>query len=382
VDFSIRQTHSRDGICAAAQCAANLESATLSRNFVLRALCKFTAALFLTGCGELVLQTTTEPGPTFRVSGSTLMDPCDNPVILRGVNEMVTFIPNGGNDGSTCFDEIAKTGANSVRLYWTTDDTADNLDRLLSNAEKYRLVPIIYVFNSKLNGPAPTNVSEAVNYWTNTDLNILPTVLKHKNWLVIALRERDQTSSVIADQWASYFATAVTQMRNAGIDVPLAIDAPQNSDKIDGGDIGALAAHGPDLISADQNLLLSTNAWWKDTVANDFNMLTAAANANLPLLVGEFSVKAQAPNQSCGSLFDYESLLQIAQQNGIGWEAWSWGAAHNQLPACTDMDMTNNGVYGDFHPGWGDVVSVTDDNSIQRTSRLASFVPGKGCTQR
>lgn len=380
---SIRLTLARDWICVAAQRVANLESVTLSRYFVHCALCKLTAALFLMGCGELVLQTTTEPGPTFRVSGSTLLDPCDDPVILRGVNEMVTFIPNGGNDGSTCFDEIAKTGANSVRLYWTTNDTADNLDRLLSNAEKYRLIPIVYVFNPRLpDNTAPTSVSQAVEYWTSTSLNILPTVLKHKSWLIIALRERDQTSPVSADQWSSYFATAVAQMRNAGIGVPLAIDAPYlDVDGIDGGNIGALAAYGPDLISADQNLLLSTNAWWQTDPASDFDMLTAAANTKLPLLVGEFSVDAQLPNSEvCGSLFEYQHVLQNAQDHAIGWEAWSWGAANNKY--CPSLNMTSDGTYlGLDQVTWGKDVAVANANSIKNTSKLAAFVPGKGCPQ-
>ena len=176
----------------------------MKNRFSCRPLWKLIPALSLIGCGNIVLQTTSEPeqnsnllnsdagvvSDTFFVSGPTLFDPCGKPVILRGVNEMVTFVPDG-KDGNPYFDDIVTTGANSVRIYWRTTDTADELDRLLSNAETHKLIPIIYVFNYP--GPttpsSSTSVSQAAKFWTQQD--IIPIVLKHQQWLIITLRERD-----------------------------------------------------------------------------------------------------------------------------------------------------------------------------------------------
>src|SRR5690606_24248087 len=51
----------------------------------------------------------------FYVQGAKLFDRCGEEVVLRGVNKMSVWTDRQGND----FSEIAKTGANSVRIVWT-----------------------------------------------------------------------------------------------------------------------------------------------------------------------------------------------------------------------------------------------------------------------
>ena len=63
---------------------------------------------------------------TFHVTGRFLYDRCNEKVVLRGVNEMVVW--TAGKDGAPEFAEIAKTGANSVRIVWTEEGTASELD--------------------------------------------------------------------------------------------------------------------------------------------------------------------------------------------------------------------------------------------------------------
>lgn len=361
----------------------------MNDRFSCRPLWKLMPALSLIGCGNIVLQTTSEPeqnsfslnsdagvvSDTFFVSGPTLFDPCGQPVVLRGVNEMVTFTYQS-KDGSAYLGEIAKTGANSIRIYWTTNDTKDDLERLLTNTEKNKLIPIIYVFNYQLGPstvPIPTTVSQAADFWTRSD--ILPIVLKHQQWLIIALREKDLPATESLSDWGSNYDTQVKRLRDAAINVPLAIDAPNY-----GLDIGNLAQSGQARIDADprRNLLLNTNAWWTNVTADVIRSnITTVTNASLPLLIGEFSDYAQYPN--CTSLiFDYSTLIQVAQETGSGWEAWSWGAARNTQP-CSTLDMTTDqGKFDNLSP-WGREVALTNGNSIQRTSAPAKFTPGRGC---
>ena len=357
--------------------------------FSCRLLWKLIPALSLVGCGNIVLQTTSEPeentsllnsdagvvSDTFFVSGSTLFDPCGKPVVLRGVNEMVTFVPDG-KDGNPYFDDIANTGANSIRIYWRTTDTKDELDQLLSNAETHKLIPIIYVFNypSPSTPSSSTTVMQAADFWTRSD--IVPIVLKHQQWLIIALRERDLLTTETTDQWASNFDAAVQQIRQASINVPLAIDAPAIGTTY-GADIDTLTATGATRISDDpqHNLLLSTNAWWQNYTSDTITSKITAA-ASLPLLIGEFSVNAQPPYSPCGNLFDYAALLQVAQDTGTGWEAWSWGAVTNQN--CASLDMTNGGSSSSYS-AWGQDVAISNVKSIHNTSVPARFTPGKGC---
>ncbi len=313
---------------------------------------------------------------TFFVSGPTLFDPCGKPVILRGVNEMVTFTYES-KDGSAYFGEIAKTGANSIRIYWTTSDTKDDLDRLLTNAEANKLLPIIYVFNYPND---LTQVSDAANFWVRPEISAV--VQKHQRWLIIALRERALQATGTLDDWASKFDSAVRQLRAAQINVPLAIDAPNYGQDIDSLTLpGQNTLRGQERILADpqHNVLLNVNAWWLNYTPDMItSKITSAANASLPLMIGEFSdyLKPQLPQLQC-TPFDYATLIHVAQQMRVGWQVWSWGAAHNT--DCNMFDMTVGGQFSALVVPWGQDVAVTNTDSIHNTSVPAKYTPGRGC---
>jgi mannan endo-1,4-beta-mannosidase len=339
----------------------------------------------LLGCGNVSLQTTflaeqnsentnsnAPLSPTFFVLGRSLFDPCRQPVILRGINEMITF--SDGKDGIPEYSEIAKTHANSVRIYWRTSDTANELDVALTNSEQQKLIPIVYVFNYLITNPnIVTTVSMAADYWTRSD--VLSVVNKHQHWLIIALRERNVPySGTPADTaaWAANYDSAVKRLRLAGINVPLAIDAPNS-----GSDIDTLRMLGLARIAADSihNLLLSVNAWWS-TMPDIRNEFTLAQQAALPLMVGEVSGYAQpgCPNTQ----FDYSTLMAAAQDTGTGWLAWSWGGVKNFDCPGGFLDMTTDGTYAGL-VGWGYNVAVGDTNSIQNTAAPSVYTPGSVC---
>ncbi len=352
------------------------------------------------GCGDVNLQTTfladqntnnsnSNTGvlsPTFFVQGRSLYDPCGKPVVLRGINEMITFIPAPGNTGSSVFPQIAQTQANSVRLYWQMTDTADEIDVALTNAEQWKLIPIIYVFSHDPNNPnnphVTTTVSMAADYWTSTTTSptMVSVMQKHEHWLIIALREKNLTTAESPSDWATNYQTAVARIRNAGINVPLAIDAPT-----EGSDIDTLQSMGLAMIAADpnHNLLLNVNAWSSyftaDAIRSD---LTAAQQAALPLIVGEFSGYEQP---GCSNTpFDYSTLLAVAQETGTGFLAWSWGGATNFDCPVGYLDMTPDGTYAGLisKAGWGYNVAVADPNSIQIQNNKAgpsAYSPGSVC---
>lgn len=349
------------------------------------------------GCGDAYLQTTSLAdqnsdnsntgvlSPTFFVQGRSLYDPCGQPVILRGINEMITFIPGKTGilpSGTNVFSEIAKTQANSVRLYWQLTDTADEIDVALTNAEQQKLIPIIYVFNYDSSDPsssyATTKVSMAAGYWTNSA--IASVIQKHSHWLIIALRERNLPTAESADDWATNYSAAVASIRNAGVNVPLAIDAPN-----EGSDIAALwqSSELARIAAADpsHNLLWNVNAWWNNYTADMItNALTNAQLAALPLIVGEFSGYAQ-PN--CPQTqFDYATLLAASQQTGTGFLAWSWGGAKNfDCNPGSLLDMTDDGTYQGLvtKAAWGYDVAVGDANSIQKNPMPPAYSPGSAC---
>jgi len=349
-------------------------------SFLIFGGCSIAAATF--ACGSIDLRATQiseEPppdnsnqgirSPTFYVSGQRLFDPCAKPVLLRGVNEMVTYIP--GKSGADAFREIAKTKANSVRIYWRTSDSDQELDTVLRDAEAQQLLPIVYVFNreSEPGRSAPTPLDDAVNYWTRPE--IVRVVQAHKTWLIIALREKGE-SDPSESNWLRRYGDAIVKVRSHGIEVPLAIDAP-----LTGSDTQTLLDVGHDLIATDRNLLLNVNLGLSSDSADTFAaQLGAAHDLGLPLLVGELSGWSQTPEYDCKEPFAYSTVLAAAQAKQTGWLAWSWGFARNQI--CGRLDMAQSGLYDNLQD-WGLAVASLDENSIERTSVKPHYVPGGSC---
>ena len=352
-------------------------------------LCGCPIAAVLFACGSVDLQATaldqqqTQPdvscdvvgSSTFHVAGRHLCSPCGEAVVLRGANEMVTYI--GAQAAEAAFSEIAKTNANSIRLYWHTSDSADDLDRVLSDAEAQRLVPIVYAFNGGESEQdqvvIPTSVSQAVDYWTSEAVKRV--LDKHQSWLIIALREKSTDASQTAGTWASRYDAAIARMRTASINVPLAIDAP-----LAGSDVETLlSSSGQARIAADpsHNLLLNVNAGGSsdsgETLAAQLNRARAAV---LPLLIGEVSGFSHTADYSCAGQYNYSTVLAAAEKTQTGWLAWSWGFAKNQY--CPALDMTTDGTFSGL-TDWGLDAAVTNENGINKTSRATQYVPGSSC---
>ncbi len=311
----------------------------------------------------------------FYISGQSLMDPCGNPVVLRGVNEMPTFMYQS-KDGSSYFGEITQTHSNAIRLYWQTSDSKDDLDRLLVDAEAKRMLPVVYALNNAATNSS-TSFENAASYWTGPD--ILPVVMKHRQWLIIALRERSTAGSTVAQaNWAENVDAAVRTIRQAGINVPLAVDAPQY-----GFDVTTLAQTGATRILTDprQNIVFSINAWWPNASSDVIRTnITTVTNAGLPVIIGEFSGYAQNAPDCQNITYDWATIIQVAQDTHVGWFAWSWGAAAN-TPPCLNLNMTQGGTYATLY-NWGYQVAAVAANNpygIPSTSIPSSFVPGAGC---
>jgi len=303
-------------------------------------------------------------GSTFRVEGRHLHDRCGERVVLRGVNEMIVW--SAGKDGVPEFAEIAKTGANSVRIVWNEEGSAAELDAAIGNAVAAELIPMIE--HHSATGDLSL-LPEVVDYWV--DPAVVEVLQKHERYLLLNIANEAGDGSVTADEFRSAYATAIDRIRATGLTLPLIIDAPQW-----GQDIDTLQAVGHDLIDHDpeKNLLFSVHMWWHDADGTRVrNEIAESVEMGLPLIVGEFSQHAvyqcdQAP-------FAYRVLLEEAEAHGVGWLAWSWGAVPNN--DCKDeggFDMTTDGTFGNWNE-WAEVVAVTDPNSIQNTSvRPASIV--------
>jgi mannan endo-1,4-beta-mannosidase len=315
------------------------------------------AALFLFISFPLVAAPPAEP--RFYLEGRHLYDRCGERVVLRGVNKMNVWTDP---DGIPSFAEIAKTGANTVRIVWLTTSPASEFDATVANAAAAHLIPILDMHDATGDW---SKLRQVVDYWVRPDT--VAVIRKHEAYLLINVAN-EAGREVRDDVWVAEYASAVARMREAGIRVPLVIDAAGW-----GRDVEQLLRLAPALLAQDRDLIFSWHAW--DTTGDQATRITTnlelAAGKNIPLIVGEFA----HAEVGCKPGIPYRHLMAEAQRLGIGWLAWSWGPGNQDCPA---MDMTEDGTYETLH-AWGEEVALTDPNSICMTSRRPRSMTGDDC---
>lgn len=294
----------------------------------------------------------------FHVDGRFLYDGCGEKVVLRGVNEMVVW--SSGKDGLPEFTEIAKTGANTVRIVWNADGSAAKLGAAIDNAVAARLIPIVehHGATGKLE-----ELPNVVQYWTRAD--VVRVLLDRQAHLLLNIANEAGDDKVTGEAFEAAYTSAIRAIRAQGVRVPLLIDAPTW-----GQDIDRLQASGPQLIAEDplHNLMFSVHTWWHDPQGERVKQeLEQSATMGLPLLVGEFA--QHAVYQCDQSPFAYSVLLDEAQRHEIGWLAWSWGGVpNNDCKNAGTFDMTKDGVLGHWTAAWASDVAVDHPHSIKNSS--------------
>lgn len=300
--------------------------------------------------------------PGFRVVGRHLYDRCGEKVILRGINKMIVWTDIEGES----FPEIAKTGANSVRIVWVTTGAVDKFDAAITKCRESNMIPMVELHDATGKWDS---LSFCVDWWVKPE--VVDVIKKHEEYLLVNIAN-ECGANVSNEDFKAGYTTAVSRMRKAGIRVPIVIDANNWGQGID-----VLQATGPDLITSDpdHNIILSVHAWWPDVYGwNDQKIKDEFAESvekNIPLIVGEFGNTAA----NCEGEINYKLIIEECQKNEIGWLAWSWGPGNSD---CETMDMTTDSKYETLQ-GWGLEVAVTDKNSIKNTSVIPKFMQTGVC---
>jgi mannan endo-1,4-beta-mannosidase len=302
------------------------------------------------------------------VRGRRLYDRCGEEVVLRGINEMTIWT---APEGQT-FPEIAKTGANSVRVVWTIRDHPgdSHLDRVLARAIEERLIPIIELHDATGN---LAEVPRLVDFWVRPE--IVRVLEKHEASLILNIANEAGDEVSVRDFVATY-RDAIAQLRAAGFTLPLMIDAPGW-----GQDVDTLQAAAPELLAADplHNLLFSVHIWWSRGPSSQDpgstrrieTEIAEAAAGDIALVIGEFA----HAGVGCSRSIDYRTIITEAQRAGIGWLAWSWGPGNLD---CAEMDMTSAGTFETLQ-GWGREVALDHPASIRNTSRIPESMARGAC---
>lgn len=302
--------------------------------------------------------------PGFRVEGGHLVDRCGQRVILRGVNEMTTWVNRSG----TTLAEIAKTGANCVRIVAVTTDKAADLDNWINLSVKAGLIPMPELHDATGNlGRLPA----MFDWWLKPE--VVAVVKKHEAYLLLNVGNEVGDNNVTAEQWKTAYATGIKKLREAGIRANIVVDAPGYGQKIE-----VIRAAGLELLAADpeKNLLFSVHTYWPVmwgwTDQKVKNELQATVDKGIPFIIGEFGNEWE---QSAGGAIPYKLILEECQRHGLGWLAWSWSPGNNPQ---TWLDMTSDGKHSGLR-GWGLEVSETLPTSIKNTSVRPASLAGGAC---
>jgi mannan endo-1,4-beta-mannosidase len=298
----------------------------------------------------------------FYVQGGILRDVKCNEFVMRGINYPYAWFAT--RNAQQDLNAIAATGANTVRITMATGarwtkTSASTLTSLINAAKAAKLVAVVEVhdttgYSEQSGSVALTN---ATSYWTAADIS---GALKGQEAYVILNVGNEPNGNNTSNNWASSHVTAVTALRNAGLNHTLMVDGPnwgqdwQNTMR-DGG--------GASIWTADtkKNMVFSVHMYdvfeTSSIVSNYLNTFLMRYEA--PLVIGEFA----ADHGSAGNV-DEAAIMSFAETLGVGYIGWSWSGNGSDLGT---LNITNN-FNASSLTTWGTRL-INGENGIKATSK-------------
>ena len=318
--------------------------------------------------------------PGLAVNGRHLYTPCGDKIVLRGVNKMIVWTGDLALRKQS-YAEIRKTKANCVRIVWLAnpgpneiDAGPAGLDRTIQDCIDANMIPMVELHDATGDF---AGLQACVDYWKRPD--VVAVVQKHEKYLLVNIANECGNDQVSLAEFKSGYENAVAALRAAGIHTPLVIDG---SDW--GKDLGMLRNAGPFLLAQDpdHNLIFSVHMYWAVSDGADAAYITAelqaAANLDLPIIVGEFAYKFNR-DKACVYECDYRTILSECNRLDIGWLAWEWGPGNDIFdPSCDIMNMTMDSFFNTLKDGWATEVAITSPFGIEATSLTPQYIINHG----
>ncbi len=294
---------------------------------------------------------------TFYVSGNKISDPCGDQFIPRGINYPVLDdwdFPANMNNGNEQSAEIMKANPNIVRIAWYNDYgqagrpafALSDLDSIISRFSRKGIVSVINIMDVTCSNDYTAFTNRVANWWIKPDVVAL--VQKHKSMVMANIANEfgyvnwAGTPAAALITWKDNYKQMITSMRNAGITVPIMIDAPDCGTSID-----VLLGAGAEFLLHDpkHNIICSAHAYWGlDDSAAVATKVQQAAAASFPVILGEVA-NYQTDAQPCQYNIQLTSILRACQQNQTGWMAWCWYKDH-----CPSRQLTTDGTFANLSP--------------------------------
>lgn len=302
----------------------------------------------------------------FYVEGDTLYDSRCNPFVMRGVNYPYAWYRDATQQR---FADIAGVGANTVRVVLATGGQWDRVSGsevadIIGWAKANRLVAVLEVHDSTgwSESAGAVHPDQAVDYWLSEDIR---DAIDGEEAYVIINIANEPFGNTTTEEWASFHAGAVAELRGAGIEHTLMVDAPNWgqdwTNTMRDGD-GAQTIFDAD---PDRNVVFAIHMYnvygTSSTVEAYF---TNFGSKGLPLVVGEFAADHGAGEENEVA---EDAIMQLAEERDIGYLGWSWSGNSAELAS---LDVTQGFAVGSLTP-WGEAL-IHGANGIASTSEVCS----------
>lgn len=303
----------------------------------------------------------------FYTMKSKLYDPCGIEFNMKGVNYAPYNWGYAGNE--LLLNEIAQTGANTVRLSWYANNpdakthsvyTAFKLAAVLDKCTLEGMLPVIELHDQTCQNNPQALISLTDFYLQSDVKNVL---MARQDKLIINIANESLfvlwagNVSSAQNTFKITYNSIITKLRDAGYTCPLMIDSPDCGTNSD-----ALAAVGQEIINADpqHNIIFSIHTYWYSFANNNpttmLQKLQVVVNSGIPFVLGEVA-NQQDDAQVCQYTLPYQQMLVGCQSLGINWLAWSWCndvCPNRQLTSTGRFinlttygnDLVNNSIYG------------------------------------
>lgn len=347
----------------------------------------------------------------FKVVGAKLLDPCGKPVLLRGVNKMFIFEQDQAKRiGTNILPEIAKTGANCVRIVWSMqrfdanntliDTSVKELDAVITNCKAQKMIPIIDLtdFTGDTDSRSGFDkLSVYVDFWTRPD--VFAVLKKHENALIINIAneaapecdDSDEQLNGILPEYVQKYTDAIIKMRAAGIKVPLIIDGLDFGKSLKCFSFirtGQSINTATELLKADsmKNLIFSFHSYWpkrftdgQPFVEEIFNKAVADGFCFIDAEVSQFGASTGDDNigvcEPQGEV-DYLRFVKLCAKNKIGYLLWEWGPGNEEHhKPCPQMDMTIDGTFAGLKDNhYGKLLVNNKTFGFQVSGRFTNYI--------
>jgi mannan endo-1,4-beta-mannosidase len=280
-----------------------------------------------------------------QVNGKYLYDITGSKIVLRGTN--VDVYKNGWMP-SFQLQQIAEAGANAVRINWWAKGTVSNgpypynlsnLEEAIKECQRLSLVPIIELHDvtgyKKISTPAFENI--IMNFWL--DSSVISLIDRYKNTIIINVANEVGRVQMIGTlkRYKQKYINVIKRLRNAGIKVPIMIDAPNC-----GTGSHTLLKVANQLLAADslKNIIFSVHTYWQNlSTTKTIKKINEIQASPYCFILGEVA-NVQGDNPMCSKNYNLDTngqmdaILVTAHQANMGylwWRLWNDGVKERQL---------------------------------------------------